>query len=333
MRIQIRLQLIIHVHELAMIPSPLPLRAQEGNPRDVQTTLRFWPKPPSDTITIDFRKPGAEERFNELESLEEEHAVTIHDVRGLRGSEQPTLEKNGFQYMYDPVPEYDEREDWNEQRVKRFFLPRTEEVVAQLFPDSTNAETKVLVYTHRIRSQSTGSNSPGHIVHSDFTPAGAMQHLRGLLSPVELTRLENSNTRILALNVWRPLRTVRKDPLALCDWASIHPSQDIIPNSFIFADGWLEVAKVVYSERHRWWYCSEQRVDEVVVFKQFDSAADTIGKGEGEGEVQKENEKEQRGTREMGGCSVVHSAFVDPEYTGEEPRRSLEIGVFVFLPG
>jgi hypothetical protein len=160
-----------------------------------------------------------------------------------------------------------------------------------------------------------------------------MQHLRSLLSPADLTKLEETNTRILALNIWRPLRTVRKDPLALCDWASIHPNQDIIPNRFVFADGWLEVTKVAYSQRHRWWYCSGQRVDEVVIFKQFDSAPGTIGEGEGESEAQKEIEKEQRGTGEMGGCSVVHSAFVDPEYTGEEPRRSLEIGVFVFLPG
>jgi hypothetical protein len=123
------------------------------------------------------------------------------------------------------------------------------------------------------------------------------------------------------------------DPLAVCDWSSIQADQDIIPNRFIFADSWLEVAKVVYSERHRWWYCSEQRVDEIVVFKQFDSTAGTIGEGEGESEAQKENEKEQRGTGEMDRCIVVHSAFVDPEYTDEEPRRSLEIGVFVFLPG
>jgi hypothetical protein len=187
--------------------------------------------------------------------------------------------------------------------------------------------TRVLVYTHRIRFQPTGPNSPAHIVHSDFTPAGAMQHLRGLISTNELTRLEHSNTRILALNIWRPLRAVRKDPLGLCDWASIHPKQDVIPNRFVFSDGWLEVAKLVYSERHRWWYCSKQRVDEVVVFKQFDSAPGTIGEGESENNSEK-GQKEKG----MTGCSVVHSAFMDPEYVDEEPRRSLEIGVFVFIP-
>jgi hypothetical protein len=117
-----------------MTPSPLALQAQKGNHRDVQTTLRYWPKPPDSTITIDFRKPGAEEVFNELESLEEEHAITIRDIRGLRGSEQPTLERNGFQYIQDPVPEYDEREDWNEKRMEKLFLPRVEELVAKLYP-------------------------------------------------------------------------------------------------------------------------------------------------------------------------------------------------------
>jgi hypothetical protein len=117
-----------------MTASLFPLHAQEGNPRNIQTSLKYWPRPPRSEVAIDFRKPGAEERFNELESLEEEHAVTIRDIRGLRESEQPTLEKNGFQYMYDPVPEYDERENRNEKRIEKSFLPRTEELVAKLFP-------------------------------------------------------------------------------------------------------------------------------------------------------------------------------------------------------
>ncbi|KAJ0414587.1 hypothetical protein BJY00DRAFT_318671 [Aspergillus carlsbadensis] len=307
-----------------MSSAPLPLHARKQNPRNIQTTLNYWPKPLSGNITIDFRKPGAEERFNELESLEEEHAVTIHDIRDLREHEQPTLEKNGFQYIHDPVPGYDKGENWSERRIARLFLLRTEELVAGLYP----AATRVLLYTHRIRSQISGPNSPAHIVHSDFTPAGAMQHLRSLLSQDELTHLTQRNTRILALNIWRPLRTVRKDPLALCDWSSIQPNKDIIPNRFVFSDGWLEVAKVMHRERHRWWYCSKQLVDEVVVFKQFDSAAGTTDKGESEEEEERENK--ERGTS---GCIVVHSAFVDPEYVDEEPRKSLEIGAFVFLPG
>jgi hypothetical protein len=117
-----------------MSSSSLPYHGANVNPRNSQTTLKYWPRPSSSEVTIDFRKPGAEERFNELVSLEEEHAVTIRDIRGLEANEQPTLERNGFEYIYDPLPGYDERESWNERRVERFFLPRAEELIAELYP-------------------------------------------------------------------------------------------------------------------------------------------------------------------------------------------------------
>ncbi|KAL2811718.1 hypothetical protein BJX63DRAFT_433228 [Aspergillus granulosus] len=275
------------------------LESDGSNPRNIQTTLKYWRTLPESRITIDFRNPGAEEQFDELENLEEAHPVVIHDIRGTP-NERFTLGKNGFQYIDDPVPEYDEM--WDEKRVESFFLPRTEALVRDL-----TGATRVLVYTHRIRCQPSGPRSPAHIVHADFTPAGALQHLRTLLPPSEFAHLQETDTRILALNIWRPLQTVTKDPLAVCDWSSISPEAEIVPNRFIFSDGWSEVAKVLFSKRHRWWYCSSQCPDEVVVFKQYDSA---------EGER---------------GSSVVHSAFVDPDYEDDEPRRSLEVGVFVFL--
>ncbi|KAL2825543.1 hypothetical protein BJY01DRAFT_262590 [Aspergillus pseudoustus] len=279
--------------------------------RTIQTSLKYWRKPAKrvtgEVVSIDFRKPDAEHLFDELQTLEEDYPVIIRDIRG-NGQKNGhfTLQTNGFQYIHDPVPEYDER--WDEKRIARFFLPRTEELVRRLLTGTS----KVLLYMHRIRCHHTGPRSPAHIVHADFTPSGALQHLKTLISPAELAHIqENANTRILALNIWRPLHTVTRDPLALCDWASINPEEDIIPNRFVFSDGWLEVAKVAYSTRHRWWYCSSQSPDEVVVFKQFDSAEEGGGGG---------------------GASVVHSAFVDPESVDGEPRRSLEAGVFVFIP-
>jgi hypothetical protein len=117
-----------------MTPSAIPLGASNPSPRTIQTPLKYWPKPSNDNVTIDFRKPGAEERFNELESIEENHAVTIRDIRSLGDGEKPTLEKNGFQYIHDPVPGYEEREHWDEKRIAKFFLPRTKELVSKLFP-------------------------------------------------------------------------------------------------------------------------------------------------------------------------------------------------------
>ncbi|KAL3457423.1 hypothetical protein BJX64DRAFT_295925 [Aspergillus heterothallicus] len=269
--------------------------------KNVETTLKYWKKPDAGRTSIDLTDPGADRLCDELGSLEEEHPILIRDIRGQEETEQFTLDRNGFQYIEDLVPEYNE--DWDEKRIERFFLPSTEDLVARL-----TGATKVLVYKHRVRCHATGPCSPAHIVHADFTPVGAMQQLKTLIPPSEHEQLVQSKTRILALNIWRPLQTVTRDPLALCDWASIDPEEDIIPSRFVAADGWLEVAKVAHSSRHSWWYCSFQSPEEVVVFKQFDSAT---------------------GER---GSSVVHSAFVDSEFVEEEPRRSLEVGVFAFVP-
>ncbi|KAL2871611.1 uncharacterized protein BJX67DRAFT_389144 [Aspergillus lucknowensis] len=287
-----------------MSPAVLPLHsltpgsdAARGR-RDIETMLNYWRKPEDGQASIDFREAGAEQLFDELDNLEESQRVTIHDIRGREA--EYTIEKNGFQYIHHPIPEYNET--WNEKRVVHALLPKTKELVEEL-----TGAIKSLIYAHRVRCFYSGDRAPVHIVHSDFTSAGALQHLRTLISESELNHLQQTNTRILALNIWRPLGIVKKDPLAVCDWASVNSTEDIIPNRFTFPDGWLEVAKMAYSKKHRWCYLSHQRPDEVLVFTQFD-------------------------THRLGGRSVAHSAFVDPKYAKrEEPRRSLEVGVFVFL--
>jgi hypothetical protein len=122
---------------------------------------------------------------------------------------------------------------------------------------------------------------------------------------VELAEVKKG--RVYIINVWRPLKMVMKDPLAVCDWASVSPDKDLIANRFVFGHGWNELGKIAHNNQHRWFYMSKQKPSEPLVFKQYDSRVDS-------------------------GVTLAHSAFVDPEFVDEAPRESLEIKMFAFVP-
>jgi hypothetical protein len=86
------------------------------------------------------------------------------------------------------------------------------------------------------------------------------------------------------------------------------PARDWIAHRFIFSHGWNELGAVKYHEEHQWYYLSHQTPTEPLVFIQFDS-----------------------GLAQAGGMTTAHSAFVDPNYTNEAARESIEIKMFVFV--
>lgn len=61
-----------------------------------------------------------------------------------------------------------------------------------------------------------------------------------------------------------------------------------------------------YNEAHKWYYLHEQRPDEPLLFKQYDSKS--------------------------GKETLPHSAFVIPETEHLEPRESIEIKMCAFHP-
>ena len=110
------------------------------------------------------------------------------------------------------------------------------------------------------------------------------------------------------INVWRPLKEIKKDPLAVCDWTSVD-TKDIVPNRMIFQVGfWNEFGKVNWNEKQQWYTLRSQTPAEPLLFKQFDSK-----------------------WVEEGGMTVPHSAFVDPNFVDEEARESIEIKMFAFI--
>lgn len=99
--------------------------------------------------------------------------------------------------------------------------------------------------------------------------------------------------------VWRPVRTIYKDPFACAEGASVVDETDLAPMP-IQADDLLEEGWAVGpNKQHRWYFKYAQQPDEVLLFKNYDS----------QGPVRR----------------IVHSAFIDPLHVGDDDRESIEL--------
>lgn len=158
------------------------------------------------------------------------------------------------------------------------------------------------------------ANSPSHGVHTDLTHAPCPSLLRRVVTNEAEVKILLSQ-RYIVVNVWRPIKPILRDPLAVCAWRSVNPAQDIfkdrsVPNiikdSRDSESAIMEFGVPVFSERHEWLYLSGQKPDEPIIFRQLDSAE---GKD----------------------INLIHSAFVDERSASFPPRESIEFKVFGFF--
>lgn len=182
--------------------------------------------------------------------------------------------------------------------------------------DSTGA-SKVFIFDHTVRRPANDSPDP----------AGKADQLQALRGPVQQVHIDQSNDaardrverhlpteassllkgRYQIINVWRPIKTILKDPLGVADALSVVDS-DLLPVQLIYPDRIGETLTVKPNEQHRWYYLYGQRPDEVMLIKCFDSKTDGRAR------------------------RTPHSAFVNDATVDEEARESIEIRALVFHP-
>jgi hypothetical protein len=180
--------------------------------------------------------------------------------------------------------------------------------------------------------------SPAPKVHLDYAPQGARTHLRKYHPRVSefASEVIEAEDRLLArgvvgeelkdyydgprwamFSVWRPLKPVRRDPLALSDCRSF-PKEDYVEFNVLFPTGvegddeaggcksHKEQVFLAYgSEKHEWHWLSNQTPDEVLVIQLFDSEAKKNGLGVAGG--------------------VMHSSVHIDGTEDEEARASIEV--------
>jgi hypothetical protein len=180
-----------------------------------------------------------------------------------------------------------------------------------------------------------GGASPAPKVHLDFSPAGARTHLRkfhGELAKagVDVIAAEDqllasgvrkeeliqhyNGPRWAMYSIWRPLKRVRRDPLAFADRRSF-PKSDYIPVKLVEPTGKAlrhlyceeteheaETLLAYGSENHKWCWIWDMEPQDVVVIQLFDSEAE-----------------------KKGYCGVMHSSTEVPGTENEPARESIEV--------
>lgn len=154
---------------------------------------------------------------------------------------------------------------------------------------------------------------PTHSVHVDQSYESALSRVTHHLPKDDVPHLLKG--RIQLINLWRPIKTVRRDPLAVSNSHSV-PEEDLVPIPVVYPKGDRTGAtlSVKHRDSHEWFYKHHQTPDEVLIFKCFDNRA-------GVESAEKWNWRAKR---------VPHSAFAIPGTEAEEGRESIEVRALVF---
>ncbi|CAG8951198.1 hypothetical protein HYFRA_00007945 [Hymenoscyphus fraxineus] len=265
---------------------------------NVLTSLSYWDDPGDGSaptpITI-----GKGRIVNERPYLT--HPFLITDVNG--DEEKYTLDQHGFQYHHSQSKETEFLDD---KKIEAEYYPEC----ADLLKKVTGAK-RIHVFNHKVRRGPTqwhhlgftnlANRGPVTKTHVDQSYAGAEKRLRWEL-PDEADELLKRRYQII--NVWRPIKKIRKDPIAVAD-ANTVPDEDLVAavmtdNGFT-GEQWV----VRHNPKHKWYYKHHLGTEEVLLIKCFDSD-------------------------ERVGRRALHSAFEDPAYREEESRQSIEVRCLVF---
>ncbi|KZX58701.1 hypothetical protein A3709_16995 [Halioglobus sp. HI00S01] len=232
----------------------------------------------------------------------EEHMVTIHNARDLQPA--ATLDTQGFCLIDHPtsIADFYQLDD---------NIVAYEAEIMSLVLSATGA-ADALVFDHTLRSDSRqvrsehSTREPASVIHNDYTPASAVKRVRDLLPEQEAE--QRLQQRFAIINVWRSIRgKVLNSPLALCSYASAQPT-DFVASERRAKDRIGELQLVTFNPAHRWFYFPEQKLNESLLIKTFDSATDGRARG------------------------VAHTAFDNPlAPAGAPPRESMESRLLVFF--
>ncbi|KAJ5750732.1 hypothetical protein N7533_007760 [Penicillium manginii] len=271
--------------------SEKPAIPVSDKPHHVQTTLNFFKanedgSPPAPAYV---GKPETYDRPSEP------LATTVHDISGHELDY--TLDGQGFQLYYHESAEKDFVDD---EKIKREYYPETE----QLLKDATGG-SRVFIFDHTIR-RAGGDQLRGPVqrVHIDQSYSASKNRVAHHL-PNEAEELLKGRYQII--NVWRPIKTILKDPLAVADAHTV-PDDDLVPIGLIYPDRQGETYSVKPDPGIKWYYRYGQTPDLVTLIKCFDSKVDGRAR------------------------RVPHTAFVNPETENEAGRESIEVRALVFHP-
>jgi len=132
--------------------------------------------------------------------------------------------------------------------------------------------------------------------------------------------------RVRVINIWRPIDNVVEDyPLAFCDPSSV-PSCDLVECDHVRRKFKGANMYMHFNPQHKWYYLGQQRPEEVLFLKMFDS--DPAAKAQGMFPPSR-SEMSRMLTETQTACP--HASFRHPSPAADaKPRKSIEVRALVF---
>ncbi|KAJ7052797.1 hypothetical protein C8F01DRAFT_565938 [Mycena amicta] len=234
----------------------------------------------------------------------EHHDVPIYDLRGQESD--ITLDTAGFQLFHSPAKHTTFATD---EEIEREYYPESIELLKRL-----TGAGRVVLFDHTVRRRRPGEiddspdrRQPVSQTHVDQTNASSVARVHRHLPAADVPELLKHRFQII--NLWRPIRNPAHDwPLALCDFRSVDPANDVMPVALVYPDRQGETFGVKYNPKQRWTYFSGVKPEELILIKCFDSRQDgTVAR------------------------FTPHTGFSDPATPEGTPlRESIELRALVF---
>lgn len=226
-------------------------------PKHINTTLNYYLDPSKGGHTTyqigvsDYYRRKFDTRPVQIEDLRPRQSEFKLDVHGFQHAKHTSEEKT-----------FDDND-----RVRRVVYPETAELLK-----SVTGASKVHVFSHITRKDSreeaekaVTSNPdlqdgnapiqvvvPARFIHVDFSESGSVEILQDNFDREEGERLMKGRWGII--NVWRPIKPISKDPLAMCDARSAR-DEDLMPVvSYLPPKGTGQYADVSGGERFELFY-------------------------------------------------------------------------------
>jgi hypothetical protein len=198
------------------------------------------------------------------------HEVSIHD--GRRELPSSSLDLEGFQLVSQDTEVSDFFSDEQiastyHSEVKSLLLDILGAARVEIFDDTRRS-------TSLARQEELKIREAASIVHNDYTASSGVKRLRDndAVDPDEAEVL--LDRRFAIVNVWRSIGgPVYNHPLALCDASSVRPA-DLVSVERRADERIGEIQVALFDPGQRWYYFPEMQMDEVLLFKTFDSETD-----------------------------------------------------------
>ncbi|KAH8685388.1 hypothetical protein BGZ60DRAFT_395066 [Tricladium varicosporioides] len=291
----------------------------------IHTTLNYWKE--DSEILREGQGKAANLTEHELRiARRADNAPNINPVAVRIRNIRPTLSSytipiQGFQVCYLSS----QMRNWHkDEELKSVYFDE----VSKLLKNVTGA-VHVHSYEHHVRQKTLAEalatsseskvdiNGPVRRVHIDETPRSARTERNYYLPWTKPSNSHLHDRPFGIYNIWKPLKTIKRDPLCFCDARSLksedlQPGAVTVPNVGEIENFSIKAPRRGEEGRHEWCFVDQQGETEAVVFKIFDSRDENV-----EGGLEKHG--------------VAHTSFVVEGTEGVEARESVEVRSFCFF--